>query len=256
MLDRLEKVLVNPTLHPNSLAEDELPGEFKWHKYASSPRSSQVLCVSAFGTLRRLKLRDKIIDHFLSANMPAYRRGRRAPRWRFGLEREEPELLNECGGRRKQPTSIDVLLASSKGTFAIEANFVADARAGFSECSQFGNGSCAGFYGPGSDARTQSQAWYRLETWENDRSPRAYWALGRENFRPTVFAMQKSGDVCPLRGSNLPVDEKLPVWRDIRSQVWPGSTRDDYDCAGGHIYSPMVTGVSHRTSLMSGLLDA
>ena len=91
---------------------------------------------------------------------------------------------------------------SSKGVFAIEAKFVADARAGFGECSQFGNGSCAGFYGPGSDARTQSQAWCRLETWENDRSPRAYWALGREYFRSNVFAMQESGDVCPLRGSN------------------------------------------------------
>ena len=202
MPDRLEQTLANPTLHPNALTEAERLGEFKWHKYASSSRSSQVLCVSAFGTLRHLKVRDKIIDHFLSAAMPAYRRGRRAPRWSIGLEREEPELLNECGGRRKQPTSIDVLLVSSKGVFAVEAKFVVDARAGFGGCSQFRNGSCAGFYGPGSDARAQSQAWCRLETWEGERSPRTYWALGREFFRPKVFAMQGSGSVCPMRGSN------------------------------------------------------
>lgn len=110
MPDRLDRILVNPTLHPNALAEAERLGEFKWYKHASSPRSSQVLCVSAFGTLRHLKVRDKIIDNFVSATIPAYRCGRRAPRWRIGLECEEPELLNECGGRRKQPTSIDVLL--------------------------------------------------------------------------------------------------------------------------------------------------
>ncbi|MCY3732931.1 MAG: hypothetical protein OXG42_01495, partial [Chloroflexi bacterium] len=77
-----------------------------------------------------------------------------------------------------------------------------DAREGFGGCGQFGKGDCAGFYGPGSDLKTQSSAWCRLESWEGDRSPRTYWSLGKEYFRPQVFGIQESGSACPFRSGN------------------------------------------------------
>ena len=200
MSDKLDHILQNPTLHPHALSELERDTRFKWHRYATSNRSSQVLCISAFGTLRRLNTRNTVIDRFLAGAIPTYRPGRRTPRWTIRLEYEQPELLNELGGM--QSTSIDVLLSSSKAVFAIEAKFVSDARSGFGGCSQFSRGDCAGFYGPGSDLKTQSSAWCRLESWEGDRSPRTYWSLAKEYFRPQVFRVQENGSACPLRGSN------------------------------------------------------
>ena len=141
-----------------------------------------------------------MVDRFLSRAIPAYHPGRRAPRWSVKLEYEQPELLNELGGR--QSTSIDVLLASSKAVFAIEAKFVSDAAQGFGGCSQFKNRYCAGFYGPGSDLKARSPAWCRLESWEGNRSPRTYWSLGKEYFRPQVFGILESGSACPLRNGN------------------------------------------------------
>ena len=200
MSDKLDRILQNPTLHPHALSEAERDPRFKWHPYAASPRSSQLLCVSAFGTLRSFNARNTVIDRFVAGAIPDYRPGGHPPQWSIKLEYEEPELLNECGA--KQPTSIDVLLVSSKAVFAVEAKFVADAKKGFGGCSQFSRGDCAGFYGPGSDLKTHSPAWCRLESWEGDRSPRTYWSLGKEYFRPEVFRIQSKGSACPLRNGN------------------------------------------------------
>ena len=202
MSDHIQRILRNPTLHPNALTESERGQHgFKWHRYASSPRSSQTLCISAFGTLRSLKVRDKVVDKFLSETFPDYRADRRTPRWNMYLEYERPEILNETG--HGQPTSVDVLLVSSKAVFAVVAKFVSDAKKGFGGCSQFNPLKCAGFYGPGSDRKTRSQAWCRLETWDGNRSTRAYWTLGKEYFRPEVFRMQDIEDACPMRSSNF-----------------------------------------------------
>lgn len=196
----LQRILRNPTLHPNALTDAErLPGRIKWHKHAHSPRSSQVFCISAFGTLRNTSTQDRVIDRFLSISSPVYRRGRQVPKWNVHLEYEDAKLLNEWTG---QSTSIDVFLVSSKAVFSIEAKFISDAKSGFGGCSQFGKRYCAGFFGPGSDKKTLSQTWCRLETWDSNRSPRTYWTIGREYFRPEVYRMQRSGDQCPLRDSN------------------------------------------------------
>lgn len=200
MSDKLDRILQNPTLYPHALSEAERDPRFKWHPSAASPRSSQVLCISAFGTLRRLNVRNTVIDRFLAGAIPAYRPDRRAPRWIIELEYEQPELLNELGSM--QSTSIDVLLSSSRAIFAVEAKFVSDAREGFGGCGQFSKRDCAGFHGPGSDLKTQSPAWCRLESWEGDRSPRSYWSLGKEYFRPQVFRIQESGSACPFRSGN------------------------------------------------------
>lgn len=133
----------------------------------------------------------------MATHLPDYRPSSQAPRWRICLEYEEPRLLNEFGA---QPTSVDALLVSSKAVVALEAKFATDAKAGFSSCSAFTTGRCAGFHGPGSDG--SSAAWCQLETWRGDRSPRTYWALGREYFRPDVFRMQQNGESCPMRGAN------------------------------------------------------
>ena len=200
MSDKLNRILKNPTLHPHALSEGERDPRFKWHRDAASPRSSQVLCVSAFGTLRRLTVRNTVIDRFLAGATPDYRPGECPPQWSIKLEYEQSELLNERGGR--QATSIDVLLASSKAVFAVEAKFVSDAKMGFGSCGQFSRSNCAGFYGPGSDLKTHSPVWCRLERWEGNRSPRTYWSLGKEYFRPEVFRIQSKGSACPMRNGN------------------------------------------------------
>lgn len=54
------QVKPNPTLYPQAL----LPGqgeELRWHDDAHRPHSSQVFCVSAFGALRNLPVRDWVI---------------------------------------------------------------------------------------------------------------------------------------------------------------------------------------------------
>lgn len=202
MAERLQRVLGNPTLHPDALSREErLPGTIKWHRWAHSQRSSQVFCISAFGTLRNIVVRDKVIDQFVAAALPSYRDGGgRDPRWSILLEHEDRELLSEFGGA--QPTSVDALLVSPDAVLAVEAKFVSDAAHGFGPCSKFKDGDCAGYYGPGSDATGSSPAWCQLETWRRGRSPRTYWALGREYFRPEVFQMQSRTESCPFRDSN------------------------------------------------------
>lgn len=200
MSKRLQRILDNPTLHPDALTDEErLLGGIKWHRYADSPRSSQVFCISAFGTLRNTSTRDEVIDHFLSISSPVYQRNREVPEWEIRLEYENSKLLSEYKG---QSTSIDVFLVSSNAVFSVEAKFISDAKSGFGGCSQFNQRHCAGFFGPGSDQKTLSQTWCRLETWEGNRSPRTYWTIGREYFRPEVFHMQRDEDQCPLGDFN------------------------------------------------------
>lgn len=202
MSETLKRILANPTLYPKALTEEEKssPKAIKWHKHAHSPCSSQVMCISAFGTLRRFADRDKILGHLVSAALPDYRPAPDHLEWKVFLEYEKPHLLNELG--RGQPTSIDTLLVSPEAVVAVEAKFHVDADKGFNRCGQFEKGHCAGFYGPGSDQKGPSQAWCQLEVWRDHRSPRTYWAIGREYFRPEVFRMQERSEACPLRNSN------------------------------------------------------
>jgi hypothetical protein len=191
-----KEVQQNPTLYPLAL----LPGkgeELRWHGDAHLPHSSQVFCVSAFGMLQQLAVRDRIIRQFLGLS-------ERTPidedsAWMIQLEEERPELLSECG--QGQVSSIDVLLQNRSAVFAVEAKFLSDALSGFGGCSQ-PKKQCAGFYGPGSDLKTGTNAWCRLEVWDGNRSPRNYWAMGRAFFRESVFTKQSHGEECPLGGSN------------------------------------------------------
>ena len=59
-----EQVQQNPTLYPQALQSGE--GErLHWHRHADQPHSSQVFCVSAFGALRHLPVRDRIVGQLL-----------------------------------------------------------------------------------------------------------------------------------------------------------------------------------------------
>ncbi len=198
--DKPRDVLNNPTLHPRALTDRERSNAFKWHGHAHSERSSQVFCISAFGTLRCFAARDRVLDELFSYAFSEFAFRRKVRRWEIIPEFEEPAMLGETG--RGQPTSVDALCVSSNDVICIESKFVADAREGFGSCGQFTKGACGGFYGPGSDLRTRTAAWCRLESWEGERAPRLYWTLGRRFFAPSVFQRQRSHEFCPLRGPN------------------------------------------------------
>lgn len=189
----------NPTLHPRALTERERAPDFKWHSHARSPRSSQVFCLSAFGTLRSVSAKDRILEALIRHALPGFPARSRPRQWSILPEAESPELLSEFG--TQQATSIDALCLSSDEVVCIESKFATDAEHGFGGCSQFPK-ACAGFRGPGSDIARQTDAWCRLENWEGRRSPRAYWSLGKRWFRPEVFNRQTASDVCALLGAN------------------------------------------------------
>ena len=190
-----EQVKANPTLYPLALMPNE--GErFRWHPDANLPHSSQVFCVSAFGSIRKLQVKDQIIGGLLDVpGLDVQGSG-----WNIQLEVERPELLAEYGSG--QASSIDVLLHSTTSVICIESKFLSDARAGFGKCSQAKENNCAGYFGPGSDLKTKTNAWCRLEVWDRNRSPRAYWSLGRAFFRETVYEKQSKGKQCPFDGPN------------------------------------------------------
>lgn len=185
----------NPTLYPQALLPNE--GEqLHWHADANQPHSSQVFCVSAFGTLRHLPSKDQVVQRLLGLPEP---QPAGTPAWSIELEAERPDLLTEHG--TVQASSVDALLKSKAGIFCLESKFLVDAMAGFGGCSQ-PKDKCAGFYGPGSDLKTKTKAWCRLEVWDGDRSPRSYWSLGKAYFRESVYAKQSSGEKCPFDGPN------------------------------------------------------
>src|SRR5262249_54056603 len=80
----------------------------------------------------------------------------------------------------------------------IEAKFLYDAQEGFGTCGQLKRKFCAGFYGKGSDLRTNGEALCRLGEREGKRDPRSYWELGRTYFQPEVFKEQNAGQTCPF----------------------------------------------------------
>jgi hypothetical protein len=194
-----ERVTANKTLYAHALTSDDKPDRFPWHKSAHEEHSSQVFCVSAFGTLRHLLRRDVIVAQLLTPLFPEVATAARPRQWRIKLEEECPALLGESGAR--QPTSIDAFLTSSREVVCIESKFRSDASDGFGRCSHAREGRCRGFYGPGSDT-AGSLAWCRLENWDGLRAPRLYWSLAKAFFQPDVFRLQHDGETCPLRLSN------------------------------------------------------
>ena len=197
-----EQVQHNPTVYQPHLWSPE-SRNIHWHKYAEQPHSSQVFCASAFETLKRLPIKDSVVESLLS---PLFRCVQAGTSWDIRIEAQDNALLSEYG--RVQPTSIDVLLTNDESAICIESKFRSDAKEGFGCCSQpnvqeDGTRRCGGYFGPGSDLMTGTNAWCRLEVWDGGRSPRAYWTLGRAYFRDSVFARQAEGELCPFSRSHF-----------------------------------------------------
>ena len=167
-----------------------------WHKYASSPRSSQTFCVSAFGSLIDSNKNADALSQFLHPHFPTWEQV--TTHWKIHLEYSDRTLLNESGGT---PTQVDALLENHDSVVTVESKFVSDAAEGFGSCSKFPK-ECKGHYGPGSSL-TSPNPWCLLEQWYGRRTPRLYWTLGRSFFQDTVFAPQQIGDACPFRGPNF-----------------------------------------------------
>lgn len=191
--NRLELVKANPTYLAGAVSETEAQA-IRWHS-PSSARSSQVFCISAFGSLRYLRDGQEILQALLTRHFPDA--GLTGP-WKLTLEYTDRQVLDESG--RVTPTSVDVFCRSASSVVCIESKFIADALEGFGSCGQF-PGKCHGFYGPGSDKKTNTSANCRLEIAEGSRGARSYWRRGRAFFQDDVFVEQRLGDACPAPGT-------------------------------------------------------
>ena len=74
-------ILRNPTLYPKALTSSERDPSFKWHGHAHSPRSSQVFCISAFGTLRNLTVGNRVLASLLYEAFPEIATNGRPRKW-------------------------------------------------------------------------------------------------------------------------------------------------------------------------------
>lgn len=185
----------NPTYLSGALnhAEGQL---IRWHS-PEAPASSQIFCISVFGTLRSLPDGSAILNRLFAETMPNIPP---ANHWDLSFEYVDADVLGETG--MGTPTNIDVYCVSPQAIVCIESKFRYDAEEGFGGCSQFNNGDCAGFHGPNSDRKTGTSAHCRLEIQDGKRDPRRYWQLGRTYFAEAVFQEQKAGDTCRLAESN------------------------------------------------------
>ena len=193
--NRWELVKVNPTYLAGALREAEAQA-IRWHS-PSSARSSQVFCISAFGSLRHLPDGQELLQALLTHHFPDV--GLTGP-WTLTLEYTDRQVLDESG--RVTPTSVDVFCRSASSVVCIESKFIADALEGFGSCGQFPE-QCHGFYGPGSDKKTNTSANCRLGIAEGSRGARSYWRRGRAFFQDDVFLEQHLGDACPFRGPSF-----------------------------------------------------
>lgn len=186
----------NPTYWPGALSEAE-GGLIKWHS-PRSPHSSQVFCISAFGTLRGLPDRDAILASLFAGILPP---SAMRSTWSLVPEHTDPLLLGETG--QGTPTSVDVFCRASDAAVCIESKFRSDAKEGFGGCGQAKSGDCKGFYGQDSNSKTKADAMCRLTTKDGEREPRKYWEIGRAFFLESVFTPQTAGQTCPFSGASF-----------------------------------------------------
>ena len=191
---RFDRIRNSPTLYPG-VAELLGPG-FPWHVHAGSARSSQALCLSAWYPLKDVEARHEVIERILAASLPAVS-SRTGRRWQISVEVSRPELLGEGGG---QPSSIDVLLQADDAVVCVESKYLGDASAGFGRCSQFPE-SCRGFYGPGSDRKSESAAPCRLGVADGRRQAWRYWTVAGRLFRPATLQASAETGSCALQRS-------------------------------------------------------
>lgn len=210
----------NKTYRHGALTEEEGLA-INWHS-PGSERSSQVFCVSVFGSLHALPDGEAILTQLLKATLPHLAEQRRWSRPRF--EHTNRGYLDEQGGT---PTSIDAFLQADSAVLCIESKIIADAAEGFGGCSQvrpskqrLSDGTfvihpprCAGYFGVGSDRESRTRIDpvsgvehtkpCRLAVKDGRRSARAYWEHGAEYFRPDALHHQSAGARCAFQGNSF-----------------------------------------------------
>ncbi len=193
--DAWELVKANPTYFADSLTDSE-GRSIRWHS-PSSIRSSQVFCISAFGSVRQLPDGQDILRTLLTRHFQGI--GLTGP-WVLTPEYCDRQVLEETG--QATPTSVDVFCRSTSSVVCIESKFMADAIEGFGSCSQVPR-NCRGHYGPASDIKTNTAANCRLEVPDGTRGARSYWRRGKQFFQDNVFVAQSVGQTCPFSGHNF-----------------------------------------------------
>src|SRR5262245_22160724 len=139
--DARKQLQVNPSYLATALSDSEV-GRIRWHSPRSA-RSSQVFCISAFGSLRHVPDGQGILQTLLTRHFKALHLN--GP-WTILPEHADRNVLQETG--RVTPTSVDVFCRSDSSAVCIESKFVTDALEGFGRCSQFPK-NCRGYYGQG-----------------------------------------------------------------------------------------------------------
>ena len=228
------RVQKNRTYLPGAL--DDAEGQrIRWQS-PESPASSQIFCVSVFGTLRSLPDGFAVLNRFLSEALPDIPP---ATHWDLTFEHVDAEVLGETGSGT--PTDIDVYCVSPRAVVCIESKFRYDANEGFSGCGQFNANDCAGFHGFGSDRKTpEVESLCRLEIQDGKRDPRKYWRLGRAYFQDEVFREQREGETCPFTASNYQL---------MRNFLFAASTAGDAREFGVVAIVPEKTGVTVRAQV-------
>lgn len=155
-----------------------------WHKYASSPRSSQALAVDVFGTIAVHPIRHEVMNRLAArVGLPA------ALDWKLEFEWSDPD--NKLSETRHQ-TQVDVVATSdaANALLLLECKFHETG----GDCTQYREKRCDGRH-PG-PAQAGSEAVHRcVLTGKGIR----YWLFVPEVFEPNdIFA----GDVCPFSGEN------------------------------------------------------
>jgi len=164
---------------------------FPWHRYATSPHSSQAFCLSAFVPLWSLPEADAVLDEFVHRALPELPFHER--HWTVKVEFECPATLGETGGAHR--TSIDTLLEADDVVVCVESKFITDAAEGLGKCRQPRERACRGFHGRGSDP-SNDEAWCHLDVRAGD--PRPYWRLAQKYLTEEALNEQTAQERCPL----------------------------------------------------------
>lgn len=207
-----------------------------WHSEISSPRSSQALCVSVWGTLAGSRKRAAIItDIVAAAGTDVGPIAAPTVRCEAGADGGLAHLLNETGANAT-PTCVDALVTWAGGALTVESKLTEPS---FGDCSQTHqrtdkppgapkgtrialSPACNGTHGTGSDLKTGTRAPCRLRTWDGARAPRLYWDLAPELFQPD--ALLPDGRPCPFAGPSFQLMRNLETAYALAA---PRSARPD-----------------------------
>jgi hypothetical protein len=192
---------------------------FKWHRYAHLPHSSQAFCISVWGTFACTKGRAvrEVVSRLLRDAEFSRAVERYPARLPAQFESDNRDLLNEYGGTQSH---LDVALPLDDLSVVIESKLTEP----LGTCSQKKDRHCSGIYGPGSDLKLRKENSCRLEYQDGSRTPRLYWQVITPLSRADAYPL---GKPCPFAGSGYQVMRNIaasarqmttlskPSWRTI-----------------------------------------